>query len=129
MAFGGGGAETAIDVAERKSLVITGGEIFGIGGRIDATFSSCTQSYGYTSNSASFQGSYIVLSGGDNVIYAVKPPVNSYSGIVLASSSEMSKNTSYTLSYSSSVSGTESNGFIAEPVVTSSTKVTTFTAK
>ena len=127
--FGGSGAEAGIDVAERKSLIVSGGEIFGIGGRVDGTFSNCTQSYGYTSNSSNYSGGYIVLSNGSEAIYAVKMPSSSYSGIVLASSSSMSKNSTYTLSVASSVNGTETNGFIAEPTVSSSSKVATFTAR
>ena len=51
VAFGTSGAETGIDVGEQYKLYITGGNIFGIGGRIDATLGSTTQGIVSTSGS------------------------------------------------------------------------------
>lgn len=130
MAFGGSGAETGIDIDEQHNLYISGGEIFAIGGRIDSRFGSATQAYGYTTRSASFSGSYIVLSSSSGErIFAVKTPKTSYNGIVLCSSAKMAKSTTYSVGASSSVSGEEVNGFIASPTVTSVSGSTTFTAR
>ena len=48
VAFGASGAETGIDIGEQYKLYITGGNIFGIGGRIDASIgSSCCNEHIY----------------------------------------------------------------------------------
>ena len=119
VAFGGNGAETGIDIDERHALTITGGQLFGIGGRVDSKFSGCTQSYGYSSSSARCTSSngYFVLSQGTTRLFAVKVPT-SYSGVVMVSSPSMKKGTSYSVASFTSVSGTEVNGFIDSPTVT-----------
>ena len=129
IAFGAGNAETGIDIDEQHKLYITGGYLLGIGGRIDSSFGSGTQAYGYTTSSASYSGGYIVLSQGDTRLFAVKCPTSSYSGIVLCSAPSMSSGTSYSLGTASSVSGDEVNGFIASPTVSSVTSKATFTAR
>ena len=130
VAFGGSGAETGIDIDERHSLKITGGQLFGIGGRIDSSFSGCTQSYGYTSSSASYSTSYIVLTdSSQNPIFAVKSPKTSYSGIVLVSSPTMSKSSTYQIGTATSVSGTAENNFYANPSVTGFSRKASFTGR
>ena len=130
IAFGGNGAEAGIDTDEQHSLTITGGQLFGIGGRTDTRFSSCTQSYGYSSSSARCTSStgYFVLSEGSTRIFAVKVPT-SYSGIVLVSSPSMKKGSSYTVGMSTSVSGTETNGFIENPSTSSVTNTVSITGR
>ena len=129
IAFGGSGAESGIDTDERHSLSITGGYLFGIGGRVDSKFGSCTQAYGYTTSSASYSGKYIVLSQNSTPICAFKMPASSYSGIALASTPEMKKSTTYTLGTSSSVEGDETNGFVALKSADSTTNKASFTAR
>ncbi len=130
MAFGAGGAETGIDIDEKHSMSITGGSVFGIGGRIDGSFSGCTQSYGYTSQSVSCSsGGYFVLSDSSSKrLFAVKVPA-SYSGVVLVSSPSMSKDSSYSIGSSTSVSGTEENGFIASPTASQVSNTRNITAR
>lgn len=138
--FGGSGAESGIDIGEGKSLSIKGGYMFGIGGRVDATISSSTQAYcsggssgggmwGGGGSSSSISGGYAVVSQGTTRLFAVKLPTSSYSGSILCSSPEMVKNTSYSVGGSSTVTGTETNGFIPAPTVGSVSSGTTMTAK
>ena len=130
IAFGGSGAETGIDVDESHSLSISGGQLFGIGGRIDSKFGTMSQSYGYTSSTASFNTSYIVLTdSSQNPIFAVKSPKTSYSGICLVSSPSMSKGSTYQLGTATSVSGTEENNFCENPTVTGYSRKTTLTGR
>ena len=129
--FGAGGAEAGIDVAEQKKMYFTGGQIFGIGGRIDGSPTSTTgsQAYGYTSSSKSFS-KYIVLSQGSTRLLAVKVPTSSsYSGIAIVSSPSMTSGTSYTLGSATSVGGTEENGVVVSPTVSSVSGTVSFTAK
>lgn len=130
IAFGGSGAECGIDIDERHYLTITGGQLFGIGGRVDSRFSGCTQSYGYSTGTARCTSStgYFVLSQDNTRIFAVKVPA-SYSGVVLVSSPSMNKSTSYTVGMSSSVSGTEENGFILSPTASSVSNTVSFTGR
>lgn len=129
IAFGSSGAETGIDIDERHSLSINGGYLFGIGGRVDCNFSSCSQSYGYTTSSASYSGKYIVLLQNSTPICAFKMPTSSYSGMALASAPEMKKSTTYTLGASSSVDGDETNGFVVVKSAGSTTNKASFTAR
>lgn len=127
--YGAGGAEAGLDVAERKTMVFTGGQIFGIGGRVDGYPSSSTgsQAYGYTTSSVSSSG-YYVLAKGSTPIFAVKVP-KSYSGIVLVSSPSMESGTSYTIGSATSVNGEIVNGFVSSPTVGSLSGSKTFTAR
>lgn len=129
VSFGAGGAEAGLDVAERKTMELTGGQIFGIGGRVDGYPSSTagSQAYGYTSNSVS-SSAYYVLMENSAPIFAVKVP-KSYSGIVLVSSPSMASGTSYTIGAATSVGGEAVNGFVASPSVGSLSGSRTFTAR
>ena len=137
IAFGGGGAESGIDIDESHNLQISGGYIFGAGGRVDARFGTCTQAYGYTSNTLSLQGNYAVVADESrNLLFAVEMPKTSYSGVVLCSAPTMEKNTKYKVGYVSAVGGTNENGFVAAPTASNVTYPTsyygsggTFTAK
>ena len=128
IAFGSSGAETGIDIDERHSLSISGGYLFGIGGRVDSNLSNCSQAYGYTSRSASFSGNYIVVGTTTSQLWAVKLPTTSYSGILIASSPEMSSGTTYTISTASSIGGSEVNGFVEAPNASNPTQKTTIKA-
>ncbi len=118
IAFGGSGAETGIDIDEKHSLSIKGGQLFGIGGRTDSRYGTCTQSYGYTTSSVrcTSANGYFVLSQGTDRIFAVKVPT-AYSGVVIVSSPSMVKNTTYSVASATSVGGEEINGFVANPSV------------
>ena len=127
--FGAGGPETGIDIDEQHKLIITGGHLFGIGGRIDSAFGSGSQAYGYTTSTASFSGSHIVLSQGSTRLMAVKMPASTYSGICLVSTPALQSGTSYSLGSSSNVSGEEAGGFILTPSVGSVSTAVSFTAR
>ena len=137
LAGSGGGAESGIDIDESHNLQISGGYIFGAGGRVDARFGTCTQAYGYTSNTLSLQGNYAVVADeSGNLLFAVEMPKTSYSGVVLCSAPTMVKNTKYKVGYVSAVGGTNENGFVAAPTASNVTYPTsyygsggTFTAK
>lgn len=137
IAFGGGGAESGIDIDESHNLQISGGYIFSVGGRVDARFGTCTQAYGYTSNTLSLQGNYAVVADeSGNLLFAVEMPKTSYSGVVLCSAPTMVKNIKYKVGYVSAVGGTNENGFVAAPTASNVTYPTsyygsggTFTAK
>lgn len=127
--LGAGSMESGIDIDERHNIMISGGEVFGIGGRIDARFGTCTQAYGTTS-STSLSGNYLVLySNSTGPIYAIKLPKTSYTGSILCSSASMRKGYSYSIACVSSVTGTESNGFIAKPTASGLSARVNITAK
>ncbi|MCH5175727.1 MAG: carbohydrate-binding domain-containing protein [Prevotellaceae bacterium] len=125
--FGAGGAESGIDTEESCRLYLTGGYIFGIGGRIDCNVSASSQAYG--SVSSSFSSGYAVLSNGNERLFAVKLPKNNCSGTVLCSEPTMASGTSYSLGTATSVSGEETNGFIISPSVSSVSNTYSFTGK
>ncbi|MBR3566372.1 MAG: carbohydrate-binding domain-containing protein [Paludibacteraceae bacterium] len=141
--FGAGGAESGIDTGEGRYLYVTGGYAFGIGGRVDATIgSSSTQAYitggssmggggwgGGGSSSQSLSGGYAIISQGNTRLFAVKLPTTSYSGSVFCTAPSMTKNTSYTVGSASSVTGTEENGFIESPTVSTVSNTKSYTAK
>jgi hypothetical protein len=128
VAFGAGGAETGIDISESCKLYITGGEIFGIGGRVDASTGTCTQAHGNTSSSCSSSGYFVLSDSSNNRIFAVKIPTSSYSGIVFCSSASMTSGSKYTIGSATSVTGTNVNGFVASPTVSSVSSTQSFTA-
>lgn len=102
VAFGAGGAETGIDIGEQYKLYITGGNIFGIGGRVDATLGSTTQ--GIVSTTASVSaGSSVTISDGSNTLATFAMPAYSYnSGAAMISAPGMTSGSSYTISFGSS---------------------------
>ena len=136
LSFAGGNVVVATG-DESHNLQISGGYIFGAGGRVDTRFGTCTQAYGYTSNTLSLQGNYAVVADeSGNLLFAVEMPKTSYSGVVLCSAPTMVKNTKYKVGYVSAVGGTNENGFVAAPTASNVTYPTsyygsggTFTAK
>jgi len=126
MGFGAGGAEAGIDVAEGRNLFLTGGEIFGIGGRVDGAPNDGGQAYGAASVYAT-EG-YFVLSQGKSQLFAVRIP-RSYGGTALVSSPSMKSGSSYTISSAADVDGPEVNGFVASPVMHGAERSVSFTAR
>ena len=74
VAFGASGAETAIDIGDQYKLYITGGNIFGIGGRIDANLGSTTQGIVSTSGSVTANGTVSVSDGSSTLFTFTMPP-------------------------------------------------------
>ena len=99
VAYGTGGAESGIDVGEQYKLSITGGNIFGIGGRVDANGTS-TQGVATTSGSVSANATVTVGSGSTTLATFTMPPYST-SGTIMVSCPAMTSGSSYTLSLSS----------------------------
>ena len=114
VAFGAGGAESGIDTGEQSRLYIEGGNIFGIGGRIDANIGSAQQGIVSTSGSVSANSTVSISDGGNTLATFTMPPYNYNNGTIMLSATGMSNGSSYTLTLgnqtqsvtaSSSVSG------------------------
>lgn len=107
---GASGAEAGIDTDESHALIITGGTIFGIGGRIDTKFSNCTQAFSVTSGSAAANASISIANGSTTLKAFTMAPVGG-SGTILVSAPGMTNGGTYTLkigSSSASISGVTS---------------------
>ena len=110
IACGATGAEAGIDINEQKKLYITGGYIFGIGGRIDGSLGSTSQGIITTTGSVTANGT-VSISNGSKTLYTFNmPPVVYNSGTMLISTPDLSSGSSYTLtSGNSSATVTASN--------------------
>lgn len=110
IAFGASGAESGIDIDESHKLYITGGNIFGIGGRIDGNLGSTTQGIISTTGSVT-ANSTVSISNDSKTLYTFNmPPVSYNNGTMLISIPDLSSGSSYTLqSDNSSLSVTASN--------------------
>ena len=109
VAFGAGGAETGIDTGEQYKLYITGGNIFGIGGRIDANIGSTSQGIASTTGSVQANSTVTITSGQTTLATFTMPPYSYSSGTIMVSAPDMKSGSSYTLNLgSSSVSVTAS---------------------
>ncbi len=125
--FGGSGAESGIDTNESTKLYITGGYLFGIGGRVDANFGTCTQKYGQASSVSCSSGAYfVVYNSTSSYLFAVKAPA-SYSGVVLCSAPSLASGAK--VASATSVSGTATNGVIISPTVSSVSNAKSLTVK
>ncbi|MBQ8486501.1 MAG: carbohydrate-binding domain-containing protein [Prevotella sp.] len=102
VAFGAGGAETGIDIGEQYKLYITGGYIFGIGGRIDASIGSTSQGVVSTSGSVTGNSTVTVSNGSATIATFAMPPYNYSNGTIMVSAPDMASGTSYTLNLGSS---------------------------
>lgn len=102
IAVGGGNAEAGIDAEESHALTITGGTIFGIGGRIDAKFSGCSQAFAVTSGSAAANATISVTSGSSTLSSFSMAPISYNNGTILVSAPGMSNGGTYTLKLGSS---------------------------
>lgn len=112
IAFGASGAEAGIDIDEQHKIYITGGNIFGIGGRFDGNLGSTTQGIVSTTGSVA-ANSTVTISSGSTVLATLTMPPYSYSnGNIIVSVPGMTSGESYTLSLgSSSTTVTASNTF------------------
>ncbi len=103
VALGSGGAETGIDIDEQHRLYISGGNIFGIGGRIDAQLGSTTQGIVTTTGSVTAGSTVYVASGTTVLARFTMPPYGYSNGTIMLSASGMTSGSSYTVSLGSTV--------------------------
>ena len=110
IAMGAGGVETGIDIDESHKLYITGGNIFGIGGRIDGSVGSTTQGIATTSGSVQANTTVSISSGSTAIASFSMPPYSYSNGTIMVSAPGMTSGSSYTLNLgSSTVTVTASN--------------------
>ena len=103
VAYGAGGAESGIDTSERTSLYIKGGNIIGIGGRIDATLGSSTQGVVSTSGTLN-ANTTVTVSNGNNTVATFTMPPYTTSGTILLSTQGMTSGNSYYVNWGSQTS-------------------------
>jgi len=109
VALGASGAECALDAAEGKSLVISGGTVMGVGGS-NASFPASSSTQMSTAFQASVSaGTTLTVSDGSKGIM----------GLCLVSSPELKSGTTYTIYSGSSVSGDDWHGLYTSPTVSS----------
>ena len=110
IAMGASGAETGIDIDEQHKLYITGGNIFGIGGRVDGSVGSTSQGIICTTGSVQANGTVTVKSGDTTLATFTMPPYSYANGTIMISAPGLSSGTSYTVNLgSTSVSATASS--------------------
>ena len=110
IAMGAGGAEAGIDINEQKRLYISGGNIFGVGGRFDGSLGSTTQGIVTTNGSIAANATVTIADGSTILATFTMPPYSYNNGTILVSAPGMTNGNSYTLNLgSSSVSVTASN--------------------
>ena len=102
IAFGASGAETGIDIGEQFKLYITGGSIFGIGGRIDANIGSTSQGVASTTGSVQANATVTVGSGQTTIATFTVPPYSYSNGTIFVSTPDMKSGSSYTLNLGNS---------------------------
>ena len=102
VAFGAGGAESGIDTGEQYKLYITGGNIFGIGGRIDANIGSTSQGIASTTGSVQANGTVTISSGDTTIASFAMPPYSYTNGTIMVSAPNMKSGSSYSLNLGSS---------------------------
>jgi len=102
IAFGASGAETGIDIGEQFKLYITGGNIFGIGGRIDANIGSTSQGVASTTGSVQANATVTVGSGQTTIATFTMPPYSYSNGTIFVSTPDMKSGSSYTLNLGNS---------------------------
>jgi hypothetical protein len=110
IACGASGAEAGIDINEQKKLYISGGYIFGIGGRFDGNLGSTTQGIISTTGSISANGTVSVSNSSKTLYTFTMPPVSYSNSAILISTPDLNSGSSYTLtSGNNSASVTASN--------------------
>ena len=97
IACGASGAEAGIDINEQKKLYITGGNIFGIGGRLDGNLGSTTQGIISTTGSITANGTVSISNSSKTLYTFTMPPVSYNNGTILISTPDLSNGSSYTL--------------------------------
>jgi hypothetical protein len=104
VAFGAGGAESGIDTGEQYKLYITGGQLFGIGGRIDAAYTTTdgAQPYAQTTGGTAANATVTLSNGSTTLATFTMPPYSYGSGTIIVSAPGMTSGTSYTLNLGSS---------------------------
>ncbi len=110
IACGASGAEAGIDINEQKKLYITGGNIFGIGGRFDGNLGSTTQGIISATGSITANGTVSISNSSKTLYTFTMPPVSYNNGTMIISTPDLSNGSSYTLkSGNSSANVTASN--------------------
>ena len=115
IAMGASGAEAGIDIDESHSLYISGGNIFGIGGRVDGKLGSTSQGIICTTGSVQANSTVTVMGGSTILASFTMPPYSYNNGSIIISAPGMTSGNSYTLSLGSTTtsvtaSNTISNG-------------------
>ena len=113
IAFGTGGAEAGIDIDEQHKLYISGGNIFGIGGRFDGSLGSTTQGIISTTGSVQANGTVTVKSGNTTIVSFTMPPYSYNNGTIVISAPNLSNGESYTLYLGSTSTSVEAKNTIA----------------
>lgn len=104
VAYGASGAESGIDTGEQYKLSITGGNILGIGGRIDANISNASQGVVSTTASLTANATVTVNDGSTTLATFALPAYSYQNGTVLLSATGMKSGSSYTIDWGSSKS-------------------------
>lgn len=99
VAFGAGGAESGIDVGEQNKLYVTGGNLFGMGGRIDASYATSGDVQPYASATASVSANTTVTVANDSKTLATfaMPPYSFSNGTIMVSVTGMQSGSTYRL--------------------------------
>ncbi len=100
VALGAGGAESGIDTGEQSRLNITGGQVFGIGGRIDASLGTASQAIISTTGSV-LANATVTVGDGSTALATFTMPPYSTSGTALISAPGMTSGKNYTLNWGS----------------------------
>ena len=110
IAMGSAGAEAGIDIDEQHKLYITGGNIFGIGGRVDGNLGSTSQGIVTTTGSVTGNSTVSIQSGTTTLATFTMPPYSYTNGTILVSAPGMTSGQQYTLNLgNSSTTVTASN--------------------
>ena len=113
IAFGTGCAEAGIDIDEQHKLYISGGNIFGIGGRFDGSLGSTTQGIISTTGSVQANSTVTVKSGNTTIVSFTMPPYSYNNGTIVISAPSLSNGESYTLYLGSTSTSVEAKNTIA----------------
>ena len=97
IAMGASGAEAGIDINEQKKLYISGGNIFGIGGRFDGSLGSTSQGIISTTGSVTANSTVTISGDGKTIATFNMPPVSYNSGTMVISTPSLTSGNSYTL--------------------------------
>jgi hypothetical protein len=97
IAMGAGGAEAGIDINEEKRLYISGGSVFGMGGRVDGSLGSTTQGIVTTTGSVSANSTVTISNGSTKLATFTMPPYSYSNGTILVTAPGMTSGSSYTL--------------------------------
>ena len=97
IAMGASGAEAGIDINEQKKLYISGGNIFGIGGRFDGSLGCTSQGIISTTGSVTANSTVTISGDGKTIATFNMPPVSYNSGTMVISTPSLTSGNSYTL--------------------------------